>query len=178
MKIKFNSPVVLIFTIASFIEVIFLRNTQLHYLFILPGNIQLTNPLFFLKLFLWPIGHANFKHFANNFTFILLIGPILEEKIGSKKLLFFMIITILVTDIIHIFFFSSGLLGASGIVFLFIILASITNTSKNEIPLTFILIAFIFLGKEFSQLGSKNHIAHYAHLIGGAIGGFVGLKKR
>ncbi len=177
MKIKFNSPFILSFTIIAFLEVLFLSKSTLQTYFILPGSLHLSEPSFYLKLFLWPAGHANFRHFANNFIIILLVGPMLEEKIGTKKLIILVLITILITDFIHIFFFSGGLLGASGIVFLFIILSSFTNTSKGEIPLTFLLVAIVFLGTEFFKMGSRDHIAHYAHLLGGLVGGFIGFKK-
>jgi membrane associated rhomboid family serine protease len=75
-----------------------------------------------------------------NFSFILLIGPIVEEKYQSGPMLLMILITALITGVLNIVFFSTGLMGASGIVFMLILLSSFTNFRAGEIPLTFILI--------------------------------------
>ena len=45
------------------------------------------NPLTYIRLFTHVIGHENWKHFSSNFLFILLIGPMIEEKYGTINLL-------------------------------------------------------------------------------------------
>mgnify|MGYP000259418082 CR=1 FL=1 len=114
-----------------------------------------------------------------NLSFILLLGPIIEEKYGGASLLLMIGITAIVTGILNVIFFQTGLLGASGIVFLFIILASFGNAQKG-IPLTFLLIAILFLGKEVWQAFQDNNISEFAHIAGGICGslfGFSGLLK-
>ena len=43
-------------------------------------------------------------------------------------------------------FFEGAILGASGIVFAMIMLSSFVYSGKGEIPLTFLLVAAIYLG--------------------------------
>ena len=93
-----------------------------------------------------------------------------------------MFATALVTGLLQIFFFPHTiLLGASGIVFMMILLASFTNFRKGEIPLTFILVMIVYLGREVYNAvaaqvtpGSTNNISQFAHIIGGLVGSFFG----
>lgn len=69
-------------------------------------------------------------------------------------------------------------MGASGVVFMMILLVSFTNVSAGEIPVTFILVALLFIGKELLQTVEVNQIAESAHIIGGLCGSFFGFKGR
>ena len=125
------------------------------------------------------IGHADWNHLLGNFSLILLIGPLLEEKYGSKSMAFMITTTAVVTALLHTFFFTGGLLGASGIVFMLILLGSFANIKQGHIPLTFILIVILYLGKEFIYSFSYDNISQFAHIIGGIVGsgfGFRGAK--
>jgi membrane associated rhomboid family serine protease len=122
-------------------------------------------------------GHANWSHLINNFTLILLIGPMLEESYGSLSLLFMIIITAAVTGILNILIFRSALLGASGVVFMMILLASFTNFSRGEIPLTFILVLILYLGVQLFQSFNTENISHFAHLVGGFCGSVFGFVR-
>jgi len=132
------------------------------------------NPLMYFRLFSHGMGHAGWGHLVGNFTFILLLGPILEEKYGSRPLFFMIFITTLVTGILNATFFRNALLGASGIVFMMIILSSYTNARQKTIPLSFILVACLFLGKEVVNALGTDSISQFAHIIGGLIGGVFG----
>jgi membrane associated rhomboid family serine protease len=126
------------------------------------------------------LGHANWGHFFGNATFLLLLGPILEEKFGSVKLLAMIMITAFTDVIISQYFLHSCGIGASGIVFMFIVLSSISHTKESSIPLTFILVAVLFLGKEVIDSFKSDNVSQAGHLIGGACGaafGFI-LKRR
>jgi membrane associated rhomboid family serine protease len=140
-----------------------------------------------ITLFTHVLGHANWSHLLSNFSFILLIGPILEDIYGSVSLLVMICITALVTGVLNALLFPSGLLGASGVVFMMILLASFTNFNKGELPLTFILVVILYLGKElFASFGvgeneANANISQFAHIVGGFIGslfGFFRVPKR
>ena len=65
--------------------------------------------------------------------------------------------------------------GASGVVFAFIILASFTGFKEGEIPLTFILVAVIFIGQQvYEGIAVQDNISNMAHIIGGIIGAVLG----
>jgi membrane associated rhomboid family serine protease len=89
-----------------------------------------------------------------------------------------MLVTALVTGLLNILFFHTGLLGASGIVFMLILLVSFTNSKSGEIPLTFILIALLFIGKEILQSLQSDQISQFAHIIGGICGSVFGFTTR
>jgi membrane associated rhomboid family serine protease len=107
-------------------------------------------------------------------TIMLIIGPLLEDLYGSGEMIFMMLITALVTGIINVVFSAAYLLGASDIVFMLILLASFTNFRKGEIPLTFILVLVLYVGKETFASFSKDGVAHFAHIAGGLCGSLFG----
>ena len=176
---SYNSPVILTFTIiAVLVQLISMIPVMgwFHNLFVTsPGS--LLNPLYYLRLFTHVIGHGGWDHLVGNFTFILLVGPMLEEKYGSKRLLFMMAITALATALINNIFFNNALCGASGIVFMFILLASCTASNKNDnkIPITLILAAAFYLGKEVIDSFKPDSVSQLAHIIGGLFGAGFGL---
>lgn len=179
MRIKFNSPVVLGFSlicVAIFLLDKALVGTLMPYFAL--GQISLANPISLITLFTHVIGHANLEHLMGNLTFVLLLGPIIEEKYGSKALVFMILITALATGLLNILFFHTGLMGASGVVFMLILLVSFTNTKSGEIPVTFILIALLFIGKEVLNSLQSDQISQFAHIIGGICGSIFGFKKR
>lgn len=180
MKISYNAPVILTFTFLCggilFANQI-LNNTLIRQLFICYPQMDPADPLSYIRIFTHAAGHKDWPHLIGNFTFILLIGPILEEKFGSKKLLLMMIIAAGITGILNTFFFQTGLLGASGIVFMFIILGSFTNFKSGDIPLTFILIILLFLTKEVFDAFQSDSISQFAHIMGGICGSVFGFKS-
>ncbi|MBQ1776000.1 MAG: rhomboid family intramembrane serine protease, partial [Erysipelotrichaceae bacterium] len=110
----------------------------------------------------------------------LLLGPILEEKYHDR-LITVILTTALVTGIIHnIIQPHVMLLGASGVVFSFILLASITGKEKG-IPITLILVALLWLGQEiYNGIISADNVSQITHIIGGISGAVLGMmfKKR
>jgi membrane associated rhomboid family serine protease len=82
----------------------------------------------------------------------------------------------LTTGIINVLVFSKGLLGASGIVFALIILASIVNMRRDSIPLSFVLVSVIFIGGELTQVFRQDNISQTAHIVGGIVGAVFGFQ--
>ena len=107
---------------------------------------------------------------------ILLIGPLLEEKYGKWNLSFIILLTAVITGVLQILIFPhTGLLGASGVVFAFIILSSMTDMKKGEIPLTFILISIIYIGGQVYQgIFVEDNVSNLTHIVGGIVGGSCG----
>ena len=179
-RIKFNAPVTLYFSILCTGVLIFnksMLDTTLP-LFVVGNTIDIQNPVSIFTLFSHVLGHADWSHLIGNLTFILLVGPIVEEKYGSKSLLTMILITALITGVLNILFFNAGLLGASGIVFMLILLSSFTNVRSGEIPVTFILVAILFLGKEVFESLQNDNISQFAHIIGGICGSVFGYKGK
>ena len=182
MKIKYNAPTVLTFALASAVVLVLSQTVMRHlteYWFMVPGrgNFSPLSVRSWVTLFTHVLGHANWHHLVANFSFILLIGPILEETYGSRPLFIMICITALVTGALNLLFFPTGLLGASGVVFMMILLASFTNFSKGEIPLTFILVLILYLGRELFNAFGDDNISQFAHIVGGFIGSLFGFFR-
>lgn len=145
------------------------------------GSFSFGDPLDYVRLVSHGIGHADLGHLVGNFSLILLVGPFLEHRFGWKNLLTMMLITLFITGVLNVLFFSNGLLGASGIVFMFILLGSFTGAKKGEIPITFILVALLYLvGEILSLFGPQDGISQVAHILGGLAGsvfGFLSLNN-
>ena len=109
-------------------------------------------------------------------SYILLLGPMLEEKYSSAVLIEVIGITALITGLInYLFFWNVALCGASGVVFAFIIMSSFTSFKEGEIPLTFILVAVLYIGQQVVQgIMVTDNVSNMAHIIVGIIGGASG----
>lgn len=177
-KIVFNSPTTLAFGMICLIALIvgFSTGGASTRNFFMTYRASLASPLTWLRFFSHVCGHSSWEHLLGNMSYILLLGPLLEEKYGSGLLLGVIAITAFITGIMnYIFFPQSALLGASGVVFAFIILSSITGFREKEIPLTFILVAVIYLGQQvYAGLFIKDNIANFAHILGGLVGAITG----
>ena len=172
-KIHYNSPVVLTFFFLSvsalLLDILTKGWTTVHLFSVYRSPIT---PLFFVRLFGHVLGHSGYAHFAGNMVLFLVVGPPLEEKYGSKALLAGILLTALVSGLLQCALFPhTALLGASGIVFMLILLSSLAGMKAGSIPLTLILVAVIYLGQElYSGLFVQDNVAHFMHLVGGACG--------
>ena len=182
LKIKYNAPVTLTFAFTSvfllLISPVFKGQLTADW-FSVPGweEMDFSNPFHYVRMITHICGHASWNHLVSNFTFILLLGPILEEKYRRFPFLMMILITAAVTGLINIFLSPFPLLGASGVVFMMIILISITNIRQGEIPLTFIFIVILFMLKEFVYT-PEDGISQAAHIAGGACGSVFGFLSR
>ena len=79
-------------------------------------------------------------------------------------------------------FFRSGpaaLLGASGVVFMMIVLSSFTEMKKGGIPVTLILVVIFYLGGEIMDgIRGSDSISQLTHIVGGVCGMFFGFTLR
>ena len=178
LRLSFNAPAVLTFTalcvIAQLISML-TRGESNRVLFSV-YRASLLDPLTWVRCFTHVLGHAGGEHLRGNIMYILILGPMIEEKYGTATTAFIMAATALVIGVINMVFFPGVmLLGASGIVFAFILIASITIREDNTIPVTFILVAVLYLGQQIWQgLFSQDNISQMAHIVGGAVGAVLG----
>ncbi|MBQ8982502.1 MAG: rhomboid family intramembrane serine protease [Lachnospiraceae bacterium] len=177
-KITLNAPFMLAFTAVCLIATILNQITagkSNEWLF-MTYHSSLKQPLTYIRFFTHVFGHSGWAHFMGNASYLLLLGPMLEEKYGAGKLAGTFAITAAVTGILnYIFFPSVALCGASGVVFACIMLTSFTSFKEREIPITFILVAVIFIGGQIMDgLFTRDNISQLSHIIGGIVGGIVG----
>lgn len=172
MKIQYNAPLILTFTLLSVVVFIIDWMTTGSMTQFLGLNLLHSIPA--LSYVTYVFCHANMEHLFGNLAFILLLGPILEEKYGSLKLALLFAITTVATALIHNLFFQTGLIGASGLVFMLILLISFTGNQQGKIPLTFILVMILFLGKEILASFEADQVSQFGHILGGIFGGIFG----
>ena len=177
-RLAFNSPAVLGFAGVCLLAMVLnlltdgASNRALFSVYRAP----LTNPLTWLRMVCHVFGHADWNHLLNNMMYVLLVGPMLEEKYGSVNLMLVMLATALLTGLANFIFFpGTMLLGASGIVFALILLSSITRTEGGAIPVTFILVAILYIGQQVWQaITVRDNVSYMAHIAGGAVGAGLG----
>lgn len=178
VRISYNAPITLTFVIICFIATILgvITHDAVTRVLFMTYRDSLANPMTYLRLFTHIFGHGGWSHFIGNASYLLLLGPMLEEKYGAKGILMVMGITSVVTALVNFILFPNiGLCGASGVVFAFILLASFTGFKEGELPLTFILVAAIFLGQQVVEgITVRDNISNMAHIAGGIVGAAFG----
>ena len=177
-SITFNSPVVLSFVIISFGVMVanYLTAGLSNQTLFVTYHSSLLSPMTYVRFFTHVLGHAGWSHYIGNMMYMLLLGPMLEEKYGSRALIEVILITGLVTGLVNWLLFPGvALCGASGVVFAFIMMTSFTSFREGEIPLTVILVAVIFIGQQvYEGLFTQDNISNMAHILGGIVGAAAG----
>lgn len=177
-RITFNAPVTLAFAgicvAATLLN--YLTGGASNWLVFSTYHSSLADPLTYLRFFTHVFGHADWAHLVGNMAYILLLGPLLEEKYGSRTMLELIALTALACSLVnYLLFWNLALCGASGVCFAFILLSSVTSAREGEIPLTFILVAAIFLGQQvYEGVFVQDDVSNLSHIIGGLIGAAAG----
>lgn len=178
LRITFNAPVVLSLVAISAVATLlnYLTAGASGRLVFMTYHSALLSPMTWVRAFTHIFGHADWAHLIGNMSYLLLLGPMLEEKYSSQTLAAVIAITAFITSLVnYIFFPSVALCGASGVVFAFILLSSFTSFKEGEIPITFILVAVFFIGQQIWEgITVQDNISNMAHIVGGVIGGFLG----
>lgn len=177
-RFQYNSPVTLTYVLISFIVLLLggVTNGIVTSMFFSVYQSSWMNPFTYIRLFGHVLGHANWSHFSGNMILFLVLGPILEEKYGSKIFINMIVITAIVSGLFYMIFFPfNALLGASGVVFMMIVLSSAAGMKEGKIPITMLLVVIVYIGGEImSSFNSSGGIAHAAHIIGGICGAGFG----
>lgn len=184
LVIRFNAPVILSFALLSLLALVLgtLTNDATTYRFFSVYRSSLSDPLTYVRFFGHVLGHAGYEHYMGNMLLLLLVGPGIEEKYGHKTTALCIAITALVTGLVQFIFFpSTVLLGASGVVFMMIVLSSFTEMGKEGIPITLILVVIFYLGGELiDSLTTADNVSRLTHIVGGLCGLVFGfsIKRR
>ena len=180
--IRFNAPVILTFALLSLLALLlgnWTNGAATHQYFSVYRS-SLSDPLTYVRFIGHVLGHADYEHYMGNMLLLLLVGPGLEEKYGSGTMVWMILVTALVTGLVHFVFFpGSALLGASGVVFMMIVLSSFTAMRRGEIPITLILVVIFYLGGEIMDgLFKQDNISQITHIVGGLCGLVFGFTIR
>ena len=99
LRVQYNSPVVLTFALLSLGALVLgaLTGGWTTSLLFCVYRAPLSDPLTYVRMVCHVLGHGGYAHYMGNMTLLLVVGPPLEEKYGSKKLLFCIFVTALVS---------------------------------------------------------------------------------
>ena len=178
LRISFNAPAILTFALACVVVQVLnmLTHGASNRALFSTYRSSLLNPLTWVRCVTHVLGHADWSHLLNNMMLLLVLGPMLEEKYGTKNIIFVMLATAITTAVVIMIFFPNvALLGASGIVFAMVLLSSITSTDGHTIPLTFILVAVLYIGQQvYEGIFVADNISQMGHIVGGLVGTALG----
>lgn len=159
--VEFSSPVTLTFTLLALGATLLgmLTGGASTRLLFSVYKSPMASLFFWPRLFLHVLGHADLAHFAGNASLLLVLGPIVEKHYGGKRLISMMALTALITAVFQVLMLPHvATLGASGIVFMLI------------------LVAVIYLGKEiYGMVFLNDNISQLSHIVGGLCGIGLGL---
>lgn len=182
VRLQYNAPVVLSFALLSLGALILGKLTNgastLKLFSVYRSSLAdfFTYPRFFLHV----LGHSGYAHYIGNMMLILVVGPPLEEKYGSRSLLWVIAITALISGLVQwLFFPRTALLGASGIVFMMIVMSSLAGMKDGSVPLTLLLVLALYVGKEIVDgVVLSDNVSQLTHVVGGICGAVLGMNMR
>lgn len=182
IKLQYNSPVVLTFALLAFLALVLqeLSGGWTTYKLFSVYRSSLADFWTYPRFFLHVLGHSSYSHYIGNIMMLLVVGPPLEERYGSRSLLLAILLTALISGMVQwIFFPGTALLGASGIVFMMIAMSSLSGMKEGCIPITLILVLVLYIGGEVvNGVVLKDNISQLTHIIGGLCGALLGLSVR
>ncbi len=179
--LQYNAPTTLTFTLMClfvlFLDLITNGNSTLKLFCVYRWDMK--ELLGYLRLFTHVLGHADFSHLTGNLVLMLVIGPSLEERYGSSNMWWAIAVTALVSGVIQCLCFpDTALMGASGIVFMMIIMSSLGGM-RGGIPITLILVFIIYIGGEiYDGIKTNDNISQITHIVGGICGAVMGIGMR
>jgi len=177
-SVDINAPLILGMAAVSFLVLIIDISTNIRMVSLFAAyRSSLADPMQYIRLFTHVLTHADIGHYVSNFMMILAIGPMVEEKYGSGRLCMMTAVTALITGLVIVLFFPyTAVVGASGIVFMLILLASFTNIRQGKLPITVPLVALLYIGNEILLgLFTVSNISRISHIIGGLCGAVFGV---
>ncbi len=182
LKLQYNAPVVLTFALISLAALGLgeLTNGWTTTKFFCVYRSSLSDPFTYVRMVCHVLGHSSYAHYISNILLMLVVGPPLEERYGSRPLFYAILITALVSGLVQWFFFPGvALLGASGIVFMMIVMSSLAGMRSGSIPLTLLLVVIFYLGGEVvNGLFTQDNVSQLTHVIGGVCGAVLGFSMR
>lgn len=147
--------------------------------------------VFFFYMIGWPISsdfyiftqsltyqfiHSGFLHLFMNMLSLVYFGTQVEKKIGSKKLLFFYLISGIISEYVHFQYSQSPIVGASGSIWGILILywfyykEDIVDLFFIKVKVNKMFTVLIISEILSTVMVTESNISHLAHL-GGAFSG-------
>jgi membrane associated rhomboid family serine protease len=168
MRFSFNAPVTIVWAAAA-VLLTALNPVGVQFMGLDPG-LGWTQPARYVQLIGWSMAHSNWDHLLSNLPLFLLLGPLVEKRHGPCATLACFVSTSVVIGVLHVTLSHAILVGASGLVYMLVILAGLDSTRKDGIPLTLPFVAALFLFRDLVGVFQNNQISELAHLAGAGCG--------
>ena len=182
MRLSYNSPVILSFALLSLGALVLgeLTGGETTWALFTTYPAPLTDPLTYVRLFGHVLGARGLAALHRQHADAAGHRPAMEERYGGGALALSIAATALVSALAQwLLFPDTALLGASGIVFMLIVMASLSGMRRGELPLTLLLVLVLYLGQEvLAGLFTRDNISQLTHIIGGLMGAVLGFALR
>ncbi len=171
-KFLFDSPVSIIFvllTVAVFVADIFLKGkiTELactcRSMKVAENAFNIRNPMDYVRVLAHVFGNENWNQILINSTIMLLLGTTLEERYGSKIVTLMAIIASVVSGVLTVCAPPMMNCGADSILFMFIILASLTALAKKTVSFSWLLVFAAFTAQKIYTLNNEQIFARISY---------------
>ena len=178
ITLKYNAPVTLTFALLSLLALALGELTDgwtTQNLFCFYKS-SLSDYLTYPRAVLHVLGNTSLTTCTGNIIILLVIGPAAEERFGSAKVLSAVLLTAIAGALIMWFLFPDAtLMGASGVLFMMMVLASFASMRGGAIPITLILVLILYLGSEVVQaISGQAGLQELTHIAGGVVGMLLG----
>ena len=179
ITLKYNAPVTLTFALFSLLALALNELTDgwtTQNLFCFYKS-ALSDYLTYPRAVLHVLGNTSLTTCTGNIIVMLVVGPAAEERFGSAKVFFAVLLTALAGAAIMWFLFPDAtIMGASGVLFCMMMLASFASMRGGAIPITLILVIILYLGSEVLQaVSGAAGLPELTHIAGGVVGLLLGL---
>jgi rhomboid protease GluP len=95
-----------------------------------------------MALLTWTFAHGDLTHYLSNVVVILLVGPLIEDRYGSLRMLGILAAASVIVGLAQCVTDPGGaLIGASGTVFCLIMMTATLAGRTGAIPVTVLLVA-------------------------------------
>lgn len=142
--IIFNCPLTLIFVMSIFIVHLAYQTSFSSYvneIFTLPSSFNWSDPRQYLRFLFYVFGDSGrWTRISEAIMLIVLLGPIVEERIGFLQLSIAVVGTAVINGVLHAFLFRSEAAGPTCIAYLLVFLASFVNFPRGRVPVSFLLV--------------------------------------
>lgn len=150
-RLTFNSPAIMTYIFICTVALglhIYTGGATDDWIFSIYGTRELSLPLI-ARLFLHICGYTDLHTLVAEMVVLLAIGPMIEEKFMSRKVVSVMIAVALVTSIPVFFPFTGAhLMGGRGVIAALLVLGSFTGDKDGSTPFSFLVIMAALISYE------------------------------
>lgn len=175
LKFSYDAPVSQSFVLISlviFILDFFVLNLKLNQNYLLTPTpvFSIRDPLVILRTIIYIFGETDKVYLFTNLLFIILIGPVMEERYGSVIIGIMFFVAAFVTGSMSACFCKVAYRGCSSVVFMLLLLNAMMFFTKKTISATSITMVVLFICREFFIANPNGVVGTLIILAGGLAG--------